>query len=135
MKHRFGIGLVLMLFAFLARAQAIFPEPEIADHLFEWTIVLDIDRSWDVRADEVNFTRPIEIRQNGKVIASAEMDKKRRITFQLTDIQVSRAFVEIKADCFTSGGCRMSYLYIQWKGILPPSGKSKVHVELCEYYI
>lgn len=135
MGYRFGIGLVFLLLAFSAKAQTNLADSDVGKHSFEWTLILDIDRSWAVRADEVNFTRPIEIRQNGKVIASAEMDKKRRITFQLNDLQVSRAFVEMKADCWTGGGCRMNYFYIQWRGILPPSGKSKVHVELREYYI
>ncbi len=124
MGYRLVIGLVFLLLAFSAKAQTNLADSDVGKHSFEWTLILDIDRSWDVRADEVNFTRPIEIRQNGKVIASAEMDKKRRITFHLNDIQVSRAFVEMKGRLLDTVGWLPDELFLyKWRRIFAAERK------------
>lgn len=130
MVRRIGIGLVLLLFAFSAKAQEDTLNPEKAGNYFYWTLIVRNEGEMETRGGRLLFDTPVSIFQGKKLIANAQVGTSREFQFWANNAELRRGFVELRGRCWIHYGVRARYFSYKSKRIPLTSQRGTVSIDL-----
>lgn len=130
MVRRIGIGLVLLLFAFSAKAQQDSITSKKTGNYFYWTLIVKNEGEMETRGGRLLFDTPVSIFQGKKLIANARVGTNREFQFWANNAELRRGFVELRGRCWIHYGVGARYFSYKSKRIPLTSQRGTVSIDL-----